>query len=321
MSKAQILPHPPLPEGIRCADLSNGELVLFVGAGASMLKGLPSWQGWAEAVLNALYKEGKLNFFEFEQLKKLDPRKQLSIAKILKQDVDLIKHLEAKKSDKEESQIYEYLNDLGCIYVTTNYDRLLNPMKKIGKDDNSKSPDKGEVIHNIDDYEENKLIELLDKSCTVIHLHGSQDYPNSMKVTTKEYLEHYGNPKLTNFLTALFANKVVLFIGYSLEEVEILENIMRRGKIQEKSQSIVEKSNNRRRFMLQGFFRSEQSLFDKLYEYYSESFEVELIGFSRDEKDYDQLEYIIKAWVGELLPMPISLLEELDNMRKVLNDT
>lgn len=77
------------PEEIVQAGL-NGELVLFVGAGASMLLGLPSWSGLALKVLEDLRQAEYLNYSELEQLQTLDAKKQLSIAQLI---------AEAKKYD------------------------------------------------------------------------------------------------------------------------------------------------------------------------------------------------------------------------------
>jgi len=42
----------------------NGDLVFFVGAGASMLLGLPSWSGLAANALDDLRQNGFLNYSE-----------------------------------------------------------------------------------------------------------------------------------------------------------------------------------------------------------------------------------------------------------------
>jgi hypothetical protein len=81
MSKAPSLREvPDLPEEITRAGL-NGELILFVGAGMSMLVDLPSWRGLARKALEDLQRRGLLDFSELEQLEALSPRTQLSIAK------------------------------------------------------------------------------------------------------------------------------------------------------------------------------------------------------------------------------------------------
>ena len=52
----------------------NGELVLFIGSGASMLLDLPSWSGLSQMTLDDLRGQGYLNYSEIAQLKTLDPK-------------------------------------------------------------------------------------------------------------------------------------------------------------------------------------------------------------------------------------------------------
>jgi hypothetical protein len=80
---------------------------------------------------------------------------------------------------------------------------------------------------------------LLSQPNTVIHLHGSLREPETMIMTTSDYISRYAaynrssndpqteNPVLT-FLSFLFQHRTVLFIGYGLEELEILEYVLRR---------------------------------------------------------------------------------------------
>ena len=102
----------------------------------------------------------------------------------------------------------------------------------------------------------------------------------------------------------------MLFLGYGLEEAEILEHILRRGR--------VGGSRLQRRFTLQGFFFSEEPLYRKLYEYYLKSFGVDLIGFVRDYEDYKQQESIVKSWSEMIEVRPPALVDDLDFMEETL---
>lgn len=77
----------------------NGDLVLFVGAGASMLLDLPSWNGLAAKVLDDLRQMTYLDYSEVEQLLTLDAKKQLSIAILIaeekKYDLKIQRYLSA----------------------------------------------------------------------------------------------------------------------------------------------------------------------------------------------------------------------------------
>lgn len=298
---------PDLPEEIRQAAL-DGDLVLFVGAGVSMLVGLPSWEGLAWLVLEdlRLRKKGCLNYSELEQLKGLDPKRQLSIAELIAKEngvpLNLKKHLIVKESNRG---VYSYLNRIGCPCVTTNYDELLSS-QYYQKTDGSTTASPITRVSQKEDLHATHL----NTPGTVVHLHGSVSKPETMVVTTKQYLEHYDHETVQYFLGELFREKTVLFIGYRLEETEILEHILRRGGVKD--------TKVKKRFLLQGFFRSQDPLYKMLHGCYMRSFGVHLIGFLRDHNDYNQLEDIAKAWSEQIEVNPPALVEDLEFMDEVL---
>jgi hypothetical protein len=210
------IPEPP-PEILEAG--LNGELVLFVGAGISMLLELPSWSDLAWKALQVLRNNELLNFSELEQLKNLDSKKQLSIAKLIAEENQLDLDLAAYFKGKEEgNSIYRAINDIGCACVTTNYDELLTPRFCEFDDDPVKpasvkpqpvSPQPVKRICDKSDF----LSWYLDEPGTVVHLHGAINRPETMVVTTKEYLEHYDHENVQHFLGELFAKKTVLFVG------------------------------------------------------------------------------------------------------------
>ena len=309
MNKApELTDNPELPEEIKQAAL-NGELVLFVGAGVSMLLGLPSWSKLADKVLEELRYNGFLDYSEVAQLNTLDPRKRLSIAETIAEENEYcIKYEDHLRPDPSKGEgIYKALNDIGCPCVTTNYDELLFPRYKGAKTgDSSTTPAPVSRVSERERF----FAHLLDEPGTVVHLHGCFNKPETMIVTTKDYLEHYDHENVQEFLEQLFRKKVVLFIGYSLEEAEILEHILRRGSVL--------KEGDRRRFSLEGFFRSQKPLYKELYRYYEISFGVHLIGFERDKKDYKALEPIIESWASQLEIRKPSLAKDIDFMDEVL---
>lgn len=311
MSKAPDLREiPKLPDEIIQAGLNN-QLVLFVGSGVSILLGLPSWVKLAQEVLDTLREKEWLNFSELEQIKSLDPKKQLSIAKSIAKErehnLDLTGHF--KKTIKGNS-IYKFINDIGCACVTTNYDEFLAPRFDEGKDDSVMSTSiKSKDPIRISDKSE-FFAKHLDAPGTVVHLHGVISKPETMVVTTKEYLEHYDHENVRPFLRELFAKKIVLFVGYGLEETEVLEHMLRSGA--------VESTRDRRRFALQGYFKSHESLYKNLHQYYEESFGVHLIGFVRDHKDYAQQEDIIRDWAPQIQVKKPTLDADIARMNEVL---
>ncbi|QPJ61575.1 MAG: hypothetical protein G3M70_06620 [Candidatus Nitronauta litoralis] len=285
----------------------DGNLVFFVGAGASMLLGFPSWKGLANQALDDLRKNGLLNYSELEQLKSLDPKQQLSIANLIAKDnktnLDLAKHLTGKN---EGDSIYKAINNVGCSCVTTNYDELLSPRFKEIKDGSTTAKIPNRVAER-----DKFFTKLLNEPGTVVHLHGVVSKPETMIVSTKDYLEHYDNAQVKEFLGELFEKKTVLFLGYGLEEAEILEHILRRGSVKQTSE--------RRRFALQGFFNGQKPLFENLHNYYEQSFGVHLLGFIRDHENYKQLEGIIKLWANQIEIKKPPLVSDGDFLHEVLD--
>ena len=296
-----------LPDEIIQAGL-NAELILFVGSGISRLSELPSWENLADKVLDELREKEFINFSEVNQLSALDPRKKLSIANLIAEkkryNLNLTKHIKGKnKSDT----VYKAINDTGCPCVTTNYDEMLEPSFLEDKNGSTTAP-----LNRV--YERRKFDkELLSKPGTVVHLHGSVSKPDTMIVATNDYLKHYDCKKVKNLLDALFSKHTVLFLGYGLEEAEILEHILRKGHAKKKNGAET-------MFALQGFFGTQKYLYESLYNYYKKSFGVQLLGFLRDNEDYKCQERIIKEWMGRLEIRKRTLFDRRQDMIGILKN-
>ena len=298
---------PELPDEIVQAAL-DGNFVLFVGSGVSKLLGLPSWDEMARLQLEYLREEGVLNYSEIEQLGSLDPKRQLSIAKELADENKVPLKLKTGLTGYSETDsIYKSINDIGCVCVTTNYDELLAPRYN-RTDDGSETSASTNRIYKTEDFHTNHL----DTPGTVIHLHGSVIKPKTMVVTTSDYLAHYDNDHVQEFLRYLFEKKTVLFIGYGLDEAEILEHIFRRGR--------TKVGEERKRFVLQGYFMREKLLYERLYKHYKGSFGVHMLGYIRDHKNYKQQEMILEDWIPKILVKSSSLAADMDIMDQVLGN-
>ncbi|MGQ7299675.1 SIR2 family protein [Marinobacter nauticus] len=297
---------PDVPEELENA-AQSGELVVFVGAGVSRLVDCPSWDGFANKVLSQLVPK-HLDYYSLAQIRGIsDPKKRLSIAKIVaeRNDVDIdysqIFDVESKADD-----IYSHLNLFNSCFVTTNYDKLLSPKSK-----------NEELEAGWRFFERKDLLKAnLDVSGNVIHLHGCVDNADSMVVTTKDYLDHYSSTEVKDFLSYLFSSKIVLFLGYGLEEIEVLEYILRKSDIGSEHG----KSTQARRYILQGFFQADMPLYELLRDYYRDSFGTELIGFPKDFRSYDQLTLILKHWSRSLRFAGLSLTDEAAAMEDEIGD-
>lgn len=292
---------------------TNGTLIFFIGAGVSRLAGLPGWYQWAQNILEQLREKGLMSYAEIEQLKMLDPRKQLSIAKIVagrnSVKLDFISSLDHKNNH----EVYKIIDQIGCVCVTTNYDNLIGNHTPDFDNYSSNTEIDNLPLRSSRFYKYADFLEAnLRTPGNIIHLHGCIDDPENMIITTGDYLSHYDNEFVKVFLTNLFDKYTVVFLGYGLEEIDILEYILKKGQ--------TKKESTRKRFYLEGFFGYQEELCKNLIDYYRDYFGVHLLGFKRDKNDFNQLTEILKKWSSELRVSSPALVEDLSVIDEVLNN-
>ncbi|MDE0646029.1 MAG: SIR2 family protein [Gammaproteobacteria bacterium] len=303
MSEPSLEPIVPVPpEVIQAA--TRGELIFFVGSGVSQRLNLPSWDQLANKVLEKLASLEIIDYNDVQALKSLDPRKKLSIAQILKSDLDYENYFTSPKD--ANSDIYNQLNKIGCTFVTTNYDVNLEPPPTKSTSD-STTQRRGTRITSCTRIYPN----VLDDIGNVIHLHGVCDQPSKMVLTMSDYLKLYDNKYVQALLVHLFKEKTVVFIGYGLKESEILEHILRQGAVREES-------GQRRLFKLQGFYSSQICLYKYLQMYYQKSFGLELLGFRLDDKSYEVLDRIVEHWANRIDVKSRALSQDVEAINEVL---
>jgi hypothetical protein len=282
----------------------HGELVVFVGAGASMLCGSPDWRGFANEVVGALEKGGVLSFLEAEQLRGLgDSRRTLSIAMALAKKkgvaINFDKILHPTKPEAIGAQLYELLSDLRPVFVTTNYDKWLDDagpgelsaeVKVGGESEPVKRPSSRPKYY----LREHLSSALLAERGAVIHLHGSYTEPSSMVVSLKDYIAHYADPRVQAFLAAMFKNHTVLFVGYGLAELEVLDHIIR------SNESLRTGTAEPRHFLLYAY-RSTESVQTRFIEhFFRDQCGVRVIPYCIDAKGYQEVVEVFKGWNSEL---------------------
>lgn len=314
---------PDVPHELREA-AQFGKIIPFIGAGLSMLAGSPSWNDLADNALKVLIKRNHLSYSELEQLRHLSPRIKLSLAKSL--DTRGILNFEqlimpniGEKIKETGNEAYSYIEGIANSFVTTNYDSWLK-YKKYQFPQTTQAditiPERQErtLIYQ----RENFRIDLLNQEDTVIQLHGSVKEANSMVMSTQDYLEHYArdtknneNPVLT-FLTDLFRLKTVIFIGYGLDELEILEFIIKKGNSRLNSPKPTH-------YILQGFFSNQADLASHLRSYYL-TLGIELIPFSRDKRDWNQLIYVLQHLSKEIPCTKMLTIMEQVEMKNLLDE-
>lgn len=324
----------PIPPGLRDA-AQRGTLIPFVGAGASRIAGCPGWAEFSDGALRQLVEHGKISHGQLDQLRDQPPRVKLSIARSLAEEhgfpIDFRKllHSPGHKDNLKGRRLYGSLSKLGKVFVTTNYDEWLDEeivARPLTLDSDPERtinthPQKRQVLHKKHDF----TYENLNQPNTVIHLHGSLENPGGMILTTQDYVQHYANDRLVTandeenlvltFLNNLFnREKTVLFVGYGLEELEILEYVILKAQRNPGSNHC-----EARHYLLQGFFSHEYELMRSLKGYYLRECGIQLLPFQRDQNDRDQLLNVLDKY-AELMPASnLMYLQEFKEMGDLLN--
>jgi hypothetical protein len=325
-----LLLIPKVPEALREASVL-GRVIPFVGAGLSLFGGCPSWAQFADGALTYFVDQGKFSYAQLAQLKHLNPRIKLSIALGLQDehkiniDFKALIHPTARKDHADGRRIYSLVAKLGKTFVTTNYDQWLDdelapPSFSVASPGSIRVDPvikaRTVVYESVDLTAAN-----LNQPDTVLHLHGSVLKPERMIVTTQDYVRHYANdrrvkagdpenPVLT-FLAGLFAKKTVLFLGYGLDELEILEYVIL------KSRASRTPGVQPPHFILQGYFSHERELMAGMKRYYREC-GIELIPYLKDAKDWGQLVDVLEEFATLMPASNLAVLQELNEMEGLL---
>jgi hypothetical protein len=248
-----------------------------------------------------------IDFNELSHLQKEEPRKLLSICRNIYKQKGIMPLkardiLEADENKLKKYQIYDNLYAFNAIYVTTNYDKYLDEAAKnsnrklIAERDNSSDAIFGESLipkYCIVSARDDLLISKLDNG-TIIHLHGSCENETDLIITLTDYMKHYAyGSKPAVLLDEIFNSYTVLFVGYGLEEYEILEfMIQKRSVVPEVIQH----------YMLYPVFRTESHILKFQESYYSD-LGIALLPYPKDNNGYAQLAHVIREWARQIGPI------------------
>ena len=282
-----IVEYPEIPSQIIEA-YNKKRLVIFIGAGVSRLVGCKGWDELAHELINKCHeaiseKNGRL--FNYNTKYKLsqisDHRKIITICKKLlereeKESLfyDVLKEaLDVGDKSGKDNLIYMELFSLQAKYVTTNADdkfsRLFEEIK---------------VIRNLKSINLRQL-----EMSELLHIHGSILDIDTLVFDLPSYFKRYSNSEFVGNLSNIFNNNTVLFLGYGLGELEILEFLFQ--KCQNPSVEPM--------YLLNGYLSSEQDYL-KLEQSYYDSMNIKIIPFSLDRIGFKQLSHVIHEWVSTL---------------------
>ena len=301
-----------VPDAIRNA-AKHGELVVFVGAGVSALCGSPDWQGFANAVVDQVGRPAGLSFLEIEQLRNIgDPRRRLSIAMDLANKAGIDVKYEAilhPTSGREAGlEAYRLLSALNPVFVTTNYDKWFDttPSPPLADPDAEVGPDAvaGAEKRVIVVGRDKLTTDMLFKRGAVFHLHGRYTEPTSMVVSLRDYISHYGDVRIIAFLRELFSKWTVLFVGYGLAELEVIEYVIKaaspEGGLPE---------SEIRHHILYGYRSSEAAQTTFIERFFENECNVGVIKYKIDDAGWEELINVLQAWQPQVDTRDASLIE------------
>lgn len=325
----KIEAKPPIPKALRLA-ATQGNIIPFIGAGVSQLAGCPSWDQLANDALKFFVHEKKITHAQLNQISTLSSRVKLSVAMDLQRQHNVaINFQELLKPSSEKralgDEVYANLSKLATNFITTNYDEWLDktpPATLLTVPPSSQSMSEA-TLRQVFYKRQDLIVENLYTGNAVFHIHGSVRDQQSMVLTTVDYLQLYAshrvdgldreNPYLT-FLQELFKQKNVLFIGYGLNELEILEYVVQKGIGKQETNSRDDHEHN----IIQGFFSHEVELARSLENYFA-NFGIGLLPFSRDESDWEQLADVVTYLARQIPPGPPLALSRRREMEELLS--
>jgi len=303
-SKIKVLPIPDeVPSGILNA-IDQKKLAIFVGAGVSRVIGCKGWAEIAERLIETCHNleigdKRAVNYLEKSLLEdNKNSKKVVSICReILKthgQESQYYSCLEEALNPKQELidkfDVYGELSKISALFITTNIDSCLD----------DKLPKKN-VKFNLKDFKKESI-----SVDNLYHIHGSLSNKKSLVLTTREYLERYNIPEFKEFLKKVFNEFTILFIGYGMEEFELLDFLVMKCS----------ETDEVKHYFLRPSLNEEEGLLEFEKKYYLD-LKTEVIPFSINENGYSQLFNVLKSWRSYIQDRSASLhddLKEIDDL-------
>lgn len=301
------IPFQPTTPSAVVAAVAAGRLVPFIGAGISCNCGSPNWGGFALGAAQQALDNGLVTPDEHRVLLELAPRTALSvigqreISRGIRLDYATILHPRGMDYPLVGRRISAALARMSTTFVTTNYDRWLDHriVDPADSDRHLREPVRTAVF----DRSQFSPAQLQSDN-TVLHLHGRCTVPSSMIISTSQYLENYRSFRpdgqeegpVSLLLRTLFRDKCVVFMGYGLGELEILEYVMQKGLPPSDPAAAP------RHFILMPFLTGEDVRADLLAEYFG-SFGVGLMPYDIGAGEHSRVADVLERMAGSL-PLP-----------------
>lgn len=216
--------------------VKSGSVIPFVGAGASkksMPNHFPTWRELASLMNDRAMKISAISSQEYTEIKQLIKANRLTFV------MDALKKsLPREEYESLLAEKFEYVDTTGAdlttqnlilriagkLIITTNYDRLLEDAfaKKFRRSPTTATFEQSSSVqYSIQDHRNSG-------DPTIFKIHGDIKAKNSVILSERDYRSLlYDQQAYEAVVTSLFISNVFLFIGFSLEDREVLFHLER----------------------------------------------------------------------------------------------
>ena len=248
--------------------------------------GVQGWDGFSESLIRKAFSDYKDQMAILRDIK--DSKERITIAyKKFEEDENLDEFYNCfgaalkpnLKTFNSKKNIYKILSQFDATFFSTNADNLFEDV--LGHD----------LCH-----EECKMTDINDERIRrqnrLFYLHGHYSeeidiHNNNLVFTVPQYVERYNNGGFKEFLEAAFQNNnVILFIGYGLNEFEIMDYIVTKAGHSQKSPQKV--------YVLYGFCENDEIIFRAKKSYF-EALNINMIPFDMSINGYDSLIEVLES--------------------------
>jgi hypothetical protein len=307
MAIAKIQQIPDIRDQIVDA-VNRNTLAVFIGAGVSRTLGCAGWDKLSERLIDRCTEtkisDGSPCLGEqgADVLKGYnDNKKKITICeRILDKSGceaaffdEIEESLKADPDKLKIRNIYDELPGFRALFITTNMDEHF---------DVKFTPPK--IAYRKEDF-----VKELDRN-KLYHIHGKISEPASMVLTIPQYLTRYNTQEFKDFLTSIFAKYTVLFIGYGLEEFELLDFIVGKYRSSDKLEL--------KHYILKGFKPGDGRTL-KFEECYYNSMRIAVIPYIEND-NYGRLYDVIRAWNQEINRRTRYLHESFSSLEESVKD-
>jgi len=297
----EIPEEPDVPKEI--LEKANEEkLCFFLGAGVSKLIGCNGWTEVAANLAKKCFMKEHINYKQLESILRInDPKKIITICHNILCKMDSANDFfeEVKESLKpdpdliKDYNIYKELSEIPAIFITTNIDTHFDFAFKES------------IVYKEDDFNPQNIFR-----GKLYKIHGTIEDEKSIIFTVSQYLNRYRKENFINFLWTIFNTRTIIFLGYGLEEFEILDFLVTK---------IGEEKMEQKHWILLPYYSGEEYL--KTYdEEYFGSLGISVIGFRKDGYGYRQLYKVIKKWKNEINELSSIPLEDVKDMEEAVDN-